>query len=192
MEKYSVFGELLYIGFVCEKGRCKSSGLWKWGYKKILYKHIVLLKHMIQCILVNKVTENDSYVLKKIVLLIQKEKHIGRYYPIKEEILTKLHECNYSIINSVDLGVSIKNINLLMSDIINEILELLDRGVFVDKKKITMLIRALHNLPRVYLKKNLQTICDLNQPSIEYKDAIQYAFSNMDENTKQKYKKYYQ
>jgi hypothetical protein len=25
MEKYSLFGELLYIGFVCEKGRYKSS-----------------------------------------------------------------------------------------------------------------------------------------------------------------------
>lgn len=44
MDKYSVFGELLYIGFVCEKGRCRSSGLWKYGYKNILTKHINMLK----------------------------------------------------------------------------------------------------------------------------------------------------
>lgn len=82
MEKYSLFGELLYIGFVCEKGRCTSGGLWKWGYKKILNKHVMLLKQMIQCILINEVTYNDAFVLKKFVELIKNENGIGRYYPM--------------------------------------------------------------------------------------------------------------
>lgn len=192
MEKYSIFGELLYIGFVCEKGRCKSTGLWKWGYKKVLYKHIVLLKQMIQCMLVSEITDDDVSILKKLIELIQTEEDIGRYYPIDGETIKKLQDCNFLIVKTIDSNRNNNSVNLLMNDITTEILENLSNGIIVNKKKITMLIKAIHNLPRVYLGNDTQTICNINQPSIGYKDAIEYSFSYMDKDTKQKYIKYYQ
>lgn len=192
MEKYSLFGELLYIGFVCEKGRCKSSGLWKWGYKRILYKHIVMLKQIIQCILLEGITDQDVSVIKKFIELAQTERDIGKYYPISEHMINLLQECNYSIINSVDPKKCNNNINHLMDEITSEILKLLDKGIIVNKKKLSMLIRAVHNLPRVYLGNDKQTLCSLEQPAIDFRDAIEYSFSNMDKDTKQKYGQYYQ
>lgn len=53
-----------------------------------------------------------------------------------------------------------------------------------------MLLRALHNLPRVYLGSKEETLCNINHSSIECSDVLEYSFSNMDEVTKQKYKKY--
>lgn len=192
MEKYSLFGELLYLGFVCEKGRCKSSGFWKLGYKRILHKHIVLLSKLIQCILVSEVSDNDALILKKFIESIQTEKDIIKYYPINEDTMKKLQDSNYSIITSIDSDRCNNNINLLMNDITTEILELLDHKFFLNKKRIAMLIRAIHNLPRVYLGKGLHTLCNIEQPAIDYKAALEYSFNNMDEDTRQRYRKYYQ
>ena len=192
MEKYSLFGELLYLGFVCEKGRCKSSGFWKLGYKRILHKHIVLLSKLIQCILVSEISDNDALILKKFIESIQTEKDIIKYYPINEDTMKKLHDSNYSIITSIDSDRCNNNINLLMNDITTEILELLDHKFFLNKKRIAMLIRALHNLPRVYLGKGLHTLCNIEQPAIDYKAALEYSFNNMDEDTRQRYRKYCQ
>ena len=49
MEKNAVFGELLYIGLVFEKGRCKRSGIWNSSYIKSLKIHIGLLIEIAKC-----------------------------------------------------------------------------------------------------------------------------------------------
>ena len=49
MEKNAVFGELLYIGLVFEKGRCKRSGIWNRSYIKSLKIHIGLLIEIAKC-----------------------------------------------------------------------------------------------------------------------------------------------
>lgn len=43
MNIQDVIGELLYIGIVAEKGRCYEKG-WRFGYKRIIYKHVAALK----------------------------------------------------------------------------------------------------------------------------------------------------
>ena len=192
MEKYSLFGELLYLGFVCEKGRCKSSGFWKFGYKRILHKHIILLRQLIQCILVSEISDNDALILKKFIESIRTEKDIIKHFPLNGETIRKLQDSNYSIITSIDSDRCNNNINLLMNDITTEIIELLDHKFFLNKKRIAMLIRAIHNLPRVYLGKGLHTLCNIEQPAIDYKAALEYSFNNMDEDTRQRYRKYYQ
>lgn len=50
-----------------------------------------------------------------------------------------------------------------------------------------MLLRSLHNLPRPYLRNDIDTLCDLKQCSIREQDAIAYSVSNMDNRTKEKY-----
>ena len=50
------------------------------------------------------------------------------------------------------------------------------------------LLCALHNLPRVYLSKDKETLCELRQEPISEQDAIDYAFDNMNFDMKNKYR----
>ena len=45
MNIQDVIGELLYIGIVAEKGRCYKK-VWRFGYKRILYKHVAALNEL--------------------------------------------------------------------------------------------------------------------------------------------------
>lgn len=49
----------------------------------------------------------------------------------------------------------------------------------ISKRKVYDLLCTLHNLPRVYLGKNNETLCELMLDAISEQDAIQYAFDNM-------------
>lgn len=137
-------------------------------------------------------TFTDALILKKFIESIRTEKDIIKHYPLNGETIRKLQDSNYSIITSIDSDRCNNNINLLMNDITTEIIELLDHKFFLNKKRIAMLIRAIHNLPRVYLGKGLHTLCNIEQPAIDYKAALEYSFNNMDEDTRQRYRKYYQ
>ena len=191
MEKFSCFGELIYIGFVAEKGRCNSVGIWKFTYKKSFNKHIEILNKLIQCLSINEITDNDFNVLQELVNLIQRDELIGKYYPIPQNTIAEIAQFNKSLINTVEISNNYNRINMLMTEIATEILRLLDAGLFVNKEKILMLLRAIHNLPRVYLGSNKKTLCNLCLPSIHTVEAIEYCFSCLDDQTKQKYMKYY-
>lgn len=71
MEKNSVLGELLYIGFVFEKGRCKHSRIWKRSYTKSLKRHIELLKQATECMQKPFQIKDDDDFLKKMCHEIQ-------------------------------------------------------------------------------------------------------------------------
>ena len=64
IEKNAVWGELLYRGFVWEKGRCRSSGLWKYTYIKSLKKHINLLNEIAMCMQKEFAKEEDKGLKK--------------------------------------------------------------------------------------------------------------------------------
>lgn len=189
MEKYSLFGELLYLGFVCEKGRCQRLNFLNFKYRKVLKKHISLLQMILKCILKPELTKEDSKTLSLFIKSIKNDKELSRYYPFNNENILFIVEEKYEIIDSIDRNKNNENVNILMDLLITEIIELLCKNIFVNNNKIIMLIRAAHNLPRVYLGRNLNTLCELNLPQIDPSDAIDFAFLNMDEKTKDKYKK---
>jgi len=188
MDKKSVFGELLYIGLVVEKGRCKSKGIWNLGYKRTLIRHLTMLYEISECIQDEEVSKKDSIVLRKFIKLWETEMNIRKFYPIKKDVLIKLKQKEYNLLEpSKNKNNNHLKVSRLMSAIIKDTIELLNKPIFVNKRKVSMFLKASHNLPRYYLDQNAQTLCRLSQPSIEYKDAIEYCFTYMDEKARQKY-----
>ena len=57
----------------------------------------------------------------------------------------------------------------------------------ISKKNVYVLLCALHNLPRVYLGKDKETLCELRQEAISEQDAVKYAIENMSSTMKKKY-----
>lgn len=102
MEKYAVYGELLYLGYVYEKGRCPSGGFCKCGYKKRLYTHMILLKNIILCMLNADVTKSDMQMIKQFAVFIVEEDEIGKYYPVSKEVKELFSARDYMIISSVN------------------------------------------------------------------------------------------
>lgn len=86
-------------------------------------------------------------------------------------------------------GENNKIVNQLMDEMFLDLLAEIKKP-FMQKKKVGYLLRALHNLPRVYLGKNIETLCELNQEAISGQYAIEYAFMNMDSDMVKKYHKF--
>lgn len=189
MEKNSVFGEILYIGFVFEKGRCKSGGIWKNSYIRNLKKHIKLLEKVVECMQKQFEIEEDNILLRKVCHEIQTDKVLKKYYPFNK-VINKINICETLITNCQEDNQHIEIINLMLK-LIEDILVELDKGLRKDKEKITRMIFSLHNLPRVYLSKNENTLCLLEQNGITPEEAFEYSKLSMDENLLLKYKHFF-
>jgi len=188
MEKISTYGELLYIGFNAEKGRCKSQGFWNIGYKSTLKEHLVFLKRIAIRIRVKSIEEDDTTLLTDFFKMCSNSKNIGKVYGFSSDVgnITKSNiSVMLSSISEAHFNDTVGNLILIMID---DLLVTLDRKP-LDKKKVHMLLRALHNLPRCFLNEHAKTLCCLKQPRISCEDAIKYAFDNMDIESKQRYMK---
>lgn len=188
MEKNSVFGEILYVGLVFEKTRCKSSGLWKRSYVRNLYKHIDLLKKVAYCLQEPFSIEKDNGVLKEVCLKIKNDIKLKNYYPIREGFSENMHkdiitDCDENLSNPIIIEFVIRMLEDLSAE--------LKKGFHKDKEKICKLIFSLHNLPRVYLRKNNTTLCMLCQDGITTDLAITYSKLCMDEEMKRKYENFF-
>lgn len=179
MYKQDVIGELLYIGFVAEKGRC--GGKWKISYKKTLKHHLLALSKLLEAMFDKSANMNS--VIKEFLATGVNNPQIRKFYPISEDVISQIEN------DTIIWEESIKEFNkvnylmkLLMEDAIVEI-----SSMFTDRKKIHNIIRAFHNLPRVYLGKGKETLCELSQIEITQEEALQYAFQNMNEAHKKKY-----
>lgn len=189
MEKNSVFGELLYIGVVFEKGRYKSSGIWRFSYTRNFKKHIKLLVRVAECMQNQFDVETDNIILRKVCCEIQSDKVLNKYYPFYKEV----NEVNYDgtmITECQDSNQHIEIINLILK-LLEDILIELDKGTKKDKEKIGRIIFVLHNLPRVYLREKANTLCMLGQKGITLDEAFAYSKSWMDEDMLSCYEQFF-
>lgn len=187
MDKISTFGELLYIGFNYEKGICKSKGVWKFGYKESLKKHLVFLRGIVIRINIDEVTEEDNNILINLRKLCESNKGLKRIYFSTPNLESKLN--SRLVINKINNNHYYeKVINKLMLEMIEELLTALNDKP-INKKKVHMLLRALHNLPRFYFNIKNKTFYNLQGLAISYVDAVKYSFDNMDDVFKEKHKK---
>lgn len=189
MEKNAVFGELLYVGLAFEKGRYKSKGIWNLSYYKSLKSHIELLREIAKCMQKEFNMENDNYFLRKVYYQIQRDAILNKVYPFKISIdgINK-RNCFITACNS-DSGY-VKLIKLII-ELLESVLFELGKGLKKDKEKICRLIFALHNLPRVYLGKEMCTLCLFGQGGIDLDTALEYSKMSMDEEMKVCYKHYF-
>lgn len=179
MIKQDVIGELLYIGFVAEKGRI--GGKWKIGYKRELHTHLLVLSRLIDAL--SDKTVNMNCLIKDFLRISGKYKCIRKSYPFSEEMLSRIKK--EDIIWEEDSN-DYNEIVILMQALITDALCEINRS-FTNKKKVNYIIRSLHNLPKVYLGKGKETLCKLNQNNISIEDAMQYSYQNMDKLNKEKH-----
>lgn len=189
MEKNAVLGELLYIGLVFEKGRCKSKGIWKRVYIQSLKKHIQLLKEVAECMQKPLCMVDDNLLLSRVLQEIHADEILRKYYPFCESKCGS--DCSASMITYCqDEKIYIKITDLtikLFDDIILE----LDKGFKRDKEKIIRMIFAAHNLPRVYLNEDEKTLFLLRQHAISPEDAFMYSKLSMDNKLLSKYNQFF-
>ena len=146
MKKNSTLGELLYIVSNYEKGRIKSFGLWHKKYVESLQNSLDIMIILTDLIDRGKnISEDEMLQLQKFIW-----KNRGTIFPNK---------INFSPLFMDDNDVSLSSNNYkevlkLISDIIFEIQTLLEVRTKKYKIKISYLLKALHNLPRVFLNPN--------------------------------------
>lgn len=188
MERNLVFGELLYIGLLFEKGRYKGRGIWNHSYTKSLKRHVELLKKIAEQIQGQFQLEEDNIFLIKVCHEIQNDKELKRYYPFDGVLIIGGKEGK--IIGCKDENRHIEIINLIIK-LVDDILLELNKGLRKDKEKIGKMIFSLHNLPRVYLNKEEKTICLLGQDGITSDEAFEYSKLSMDENMLSNYRQFF-
>ena len=178
IEKNAVLGELLYRGFVWEKGRCRSSGLWKYTYTKSLKKHINLLNEIAMCMQKEFAKEEDNAFLRKIFEEFQCDNVLRRAY--RNMTVDELKMKNFVITDCNDENRHTKILALILK-LLEEVSLELDKGLKKDKRKICDLLFSLHNLPRVYLSRGVSTLFELRGAGIGENDALQYSKGWMNE-----------
>lgn len=67
----------------------------------------------------------------------------------------------------------------------------LNKRLGKDKEKICKMIFSAHNLPRVYLCKDNDTLCLLHQNGITSNEALEYSRLNMNEDMLLKYNQFF-
>lgn len=170
-------GELLYIGFVAEKGRC-SKRIWGYRYRKTLEMHLSILLELTD-VLLDK--SDVNVIINKFDKICKSNSEIGKFYNYSLDIGNILWE---------DKNTDFCKIDQLMKNILNELNDEL-KGFRVNKRRVYALLRSIHNLPRVYLSESDDTLCNLKLPSISENDALMYSYQNMEEMDRKKYEKFF-
>lgn len=187
--KNNIYAQILYRGFVCEKGRVYSR-LWKYSYRSILELQVDLWKKILSRMADNTYTKEDSDLLKYFIKLCGDKKEIGEFYNIHADFLSEIEKSIDSSIGKVsNCNEEIIIINF-MNDLVTELADLLKHKLFVDKKRVHLIIRTLHNLPRYFLDNSKTFIHDLKDMAIDFRSAIDYSFGNMNQEMKARYEKY--
>ncbi|TYQ13257.1 UNVERIFIED_CONTAM: hypothetical protein Cloal_4323 [Acetivibrio alkalicellulosi] len=138
----------------------------------------------------NKYTEKDSDLIKYFIKLCKDKKEIGCFYNIHDDFLFKFEK---SIGTNIDISSNCVEGSIIinfMNDLVTELADLLKHKLFVDRKRIHLIIRTLHNLPRYFLDNPKTLVHDLKHMGIDFRSAIDYSFGNMDQEMKVRYEKY--
>ena len=173
MNIQNVIGELLYIGLVAEKGRCYGRR-WRFGYKRIIYKHVAALNELQKYLLLTD--EKAVYAaIENFISVCKENSEIGKFYDFSNKEICDLQ-----------VGINSIVVNRLMDQLFLDLMIEIKK-TYIQNRKVYDLLCALHNLPRVYLGKDKETLCGLKQEAISEQDAIEYAFDNMSIDMKKKY-----
>lgn len=121
MERYSVYGKLLYLGYCFEKRR-NPAGRWKRKYREEVYRHLLFLKKVLELML-EKSAEADEIMLMTFRDFVEKEENIGKHYLLAlkgQDILDK----DKNLIFTEEEDISNKFIDFLMYEMTNDCLKL--------------------------------------------------------------------
>ena len=162
MKTECALAEIVYIGLVAEKGRCYGT-MWTRKYKEILKLHILELRKIIYLFLdASKIDD----VLEEFREICEKEYEIGKFYANVD------WKSDVTWLCSKESHTKIIRLMIILLDEVE--LEL--NKLFVNKRKVYILLNSLHNLPRVFFDENEETICNMRHETISEEDAFKYAY----------------
>jgi len=155
VNKHFFLGEALYRLSVYEKGRCNPGKIrWTKEYVTQLVNSIELMSEIVQSLSDEDITFHDYETIRKSV-----ESRDISYF--NEALLKQWQESNYSLSSIHDLS-PYKEVNQLMNNIIEQLKQTMEslKKSFnkKNKEKIWFLLQAFHNLPKVYLSTQQESV----------------------------------
>jgi hypothetical protein len=92
--KNNIYAEILYRGFVCEKGRVYS-WLCKYSYRNILELQVGLWKKILSRMADNTYTKEDLDLLKYFIKLCRDKEGIGKSHSIPPDFYRNCKKCEF-------------------------------------------------------------------------------------------------
>ncbi|HCS73836.1 MAG TPA: hypothetical protein DIW17_08175 [Clostridiales bacterium] len=178
---YTILTKLLYVGFCFEKGRVYTN-YWKPWYKKKLKAQVEIWRKLICIIDKSNLGEEDFMIIEEL------NKMCSAYGFKHYDMYTSYMGCsnyNSTLISpfSTRQKEIIKFIMVLLEDLHRVIKE------YNRKKDAYLLLRTLHNLPMALFGED--DLINKSHRTLGCDDAINYAFNNMSDEMKIKYKQYH-
>lgn len=187
MDKNIIYSEILYLGFVFEKGRI-SKKKWNFIYKKHLRRQIALWNKAVMLMNNVQMTAEDVSFCKNFIKLCEYSNEFKKIYSCTYPRLKEYEKINFNGVTFVqDDSTESKVLITLMHDLIGESAALLAVKKFCTPvKEIYVLLNTLHNIPRFFGDQPMD-----GKNKIDFKVTIEYTFSNMDNKLRSKYHSVY-
>lgn len=176
----SYYYQILDIGILYEKGK-KEGRRWKIGERKRLCEEVLFWQSLLGFILDEQSGMDCSGKLFESLEELCKK----YYFPNYERVLAKKDE----LLRSSFIFKSNKEEELNIYDLMSHLMLDIQKSLHnKDKEKVYKILTILHNLPKAMHGNNI-----LNERGnlVSCKDALTYAQGYMDEEMKEKYKKYF-
>lgn len=170
MKIYAILGELLYIISNYEKGRIKTYGFWS-------KKYTISLNESLYCMsIILYLMKNPMNIQQPNLLSIKEFCKKNEFVIFPPGDITRLDDIVEELQTDI-ITEEASNIIYKMSSIIDECILLLREKRTGYKNQLSCLIKAFHNLPRVFLDRSTLTVYNINAKSIQPQDALLYASS---------------
>ncbi|WP_110931550.1 hypothetical protein [Paenibacillus bouchesdurhonensis] len=186
MTKNTIYGEILYVGFVAEKGRVFSR-IGKYSYRRILRKHAFFWQSVIWRMIDGAYTEEDEQLIDDFIDLCQTQKEIGKFYCPQSKSFAEIKQRIQLGMRQADNNKEDIIILSFMNELVLELIALLKPKIMINRDKVHLTIRALHNLPKYFLHGSETFIYQISNAGANFQDTIAYSISNMDESMKKRY-----
>ncbi len=183
MDKNTLYAEILYLGFVFEKGRV-SKKKWSLIYKKHLGKQIVQWNKAVSLMNDVQTTEEDVSFFKNFIEFCECSNEFIKIYSCTYSRLKEYEKINFADVTSVlDHSAESKVLITLMRDLICETTVLLaSNKLWIPVEEVYIRLNALHNIPRFFSDQPID-----GKNKIDFKITVEYTLSNMNDQMKSKY-----
>ena len=177
-DKEAVLGELLYVISNYEKGRIKTRAVWNKSYKNSLRKSIEIMQKA-----TSFMKDNRDITVEEMqpILEFYKKNSLVIFPDSTEIIYEQVTNINDVVFCEQD---GKEKLNLEIIEYMETILERCNKALISREKhykyKISCLLKAFHNLPKVFLNPATQTLGNIGIQPISEKEAIDYAKSYID------------
>lgn len=184
MNKFSLYAEILYLGFVYEKGRVHRKR-WNVIYKRMLRKQLQLWSNIVLLMRDIPFSENDRAVLEDFLRLCEGDKKILAIYKIVSEKIIGFERNGFADITpGKGQNEESKVLIGLLHDLLGELDKEMEAVFFMPGEKAYYILRALHNVPRYFFYERQSEHLSTR---INFQNAVSYCLSSLKQPLKQTY-----